>query len=98
MEKKEIITAEKKLETVSAKPNFIMEKIYKGPRQVVYSYLNVKDLIKVMSLSKNERETIPNSKIIKENRKNIGFCLKIRTDDFPKYSSQVSLKGLLLAI
>jgi hypothetical protein len=81
MENKEIITAEKQLETVSAKP--------KDFRQDVYSYLNVVDLIKVTSLSIKERETILNSKIIKENRNKDKFKLILKTSDFSKYSSQV---------
>ncbi len=84
--------------TVSAKPNCNKDKIYKGPRQVVYSYLNVLDLIKVMSLSKFERETVLNSKIIKENRIKSGFTARLRTGDFLKYSRQNWWKGLLVAI
>jgi hypothetical protein len=90
MENKEIITAEKQLETVSAKP--------KDFRQHVYSYLNVKDLIKVTSLSKKEQKTILNSKIIKENRKERGFSVNLRTNDFLKYSKRARCEGLLQAV
>ena len=36
---------------------------------MVYSYLDRYELLEVSSLSKRERETVLNSKIVKENRK-----------------------------
>ncbi len=98
MEKKENKLTDKILDIVLSIPDCILYKIYSGPRQVVYSYLNVVDLIKVFSLSRSERETILNSKIIKENRKKDKFKLELYTTDFSKYSSRVEFKGLLLAI
>ena len=46
----------------------VIAKVYQGPRQVIYSYLQYYEVIKVASLSKREREIVLNSKIIKENR------------------------------
>jgi hypothetical protein len=50
-------------------PKLSMPKMYENPRQVAYSYLISKELIKVASLSKRERQTVLNSKINRENRK-----------------------------
>ncbi len=73
-------------------------KIYGGPSQVVYSYLALKELIKVATLSKRERDTVLNSKIIKENRKYTYVKCKFDTSFLEIYSSDVAVKGLLIAI
>jgi hypothetical protein len=74
----------------------VMAKIFAGPRQVVYSYLKIKALLKVATLSKKERETVLNSKIVKESRW-LRYFLK--TNFFAhKNWSDVAVKGLLVAI
>ena len=45
-----------------------MVEVSRDPRQVVYSYLKIKELLKVATLSKKERETVLNSKIVKEKK------------------------------
>jgi hypothetical protein len=65
---------------------------------VVYSYLDVNEFIKVATLSKQERETVLSSKIIKKNRKyHYEYC-KLPCGFFEKFTSDVALKGLLIAI
>jgi hypothetical protein len=59
---------EVKKDIVITIPQGIIPILYENPRQVAYSYLNLKELLKVASLSKRERETVLNSKILKENR------------------------------
>jgi hypothetical protein len=70
--------------------------MYDNPRQVVY--FDMKELIKVASLSKRERETVLNSKIVKENRNEKGFKLTFGTYEFKKNTTDIALKGLLMAI
>jgi hypothetical protein len=65
---------EEKSDPVVAIPQVIMPKIYENTRQVIYSYLFPKELLKVASLSYRERQTVINSKIVKENRQD-GVCL-----------------------
>jgi hypothetical protein len=66
--------------------------MYESPRQVVYSYLPIDALIKVASLSKRERETVLNSKIVKENRKkNVNFWSHYDTVFFERYNSDVAV-------
>ena len=72
--------------------------MYESPRQVIYSYLEIKQLVKVASLSKRERETVLNSKIVKENRNEKGFNLTLGPNKFKKNTTDIAIKGLLMAI
>ncbi len=67
-----------------------MPKMYENPRQVAYSYLLLKELKKVASLSKRERQIVLNSKIIRENRKITDFSM-FDTGSIEIYSSDVAL-------
>ena len=66
-----------------------MPKMYENPRQVAYSYLLPKELIKVASLSKRERQTVLNSKIVRENRKT--DCKIFDPESIEAYSTDVAL-------
>ncbi len=50
------------------------------------------------SLSKRERKTVLNSKIVKENRKEHDFDCRFDTDSIKKYFNDVAVKGLLIKI
>jgi hypothetical protein len=63
---------------------------------VIYSYLEMHELIMVASLSKRERETVLNSKIVKQNRNEEGFRCKFDGYNFTK--TVISITGLLIAI
>ena len=69
----------------------------RGPREVAYSYLCIKEWIKVSSLSKRERETVLNSRIIKENHSQ-STCISVSFPKLSKYSIDAALKGLLFAV
>ncbi len=69
----------------------------RGPREVAYSYLCFKDRIKVSSLSKRERVTVLNSKIIKENTTSYPY-ITVEPAQLSVYSTDIALKGLLIAI
>jgi hypothetical protein len=68
-----------------------MPKIFKNPRQVVYSYLLPKELLKVVSLSKRERETVLTSRTVKENRNEDEFILFFNVYDFDNYSTDIAV-------
>ncbi len=80
----------KKSDAVVAKPQVIMPKVYENQRQVIYSYLLPKELIRVASLSKKERQTVLTSKMIRENRKKIR-CRHFNVIDLEKYGTDVAL-------
>ena len=44
-----------KSDAATAKPHGTIPIMYENPRQVIYSYLALKELLKVASLSKKER-------------------------------------------
>ncbi len=81
----------KKSDAVVAKPQVIKPKIYQNQRQVIYSYLPPKELLKVASLSYRERQTVINSKIVKENRKYKFFSYKFDSLFSERYSSDVAI-------
>jgi hypothetical protein len=66
-------------------------KIFENPRQVTYSYLFPKELIKVASLSKREREIVLTSRIVKENRKSIKFVFRLENYNFKEYSTDIAV-------
>ena len=74
-----------------------MPKMYESPRQVVYSYLRLEELIQVASLSKRERLIVLNSNIVKENRYG-GECTFNTLSINNKYSTDIAVKGLLIRI
>ena len=55
-------------------------------------------MIQVSSLCKKERETVLNSKIVKENRKEHDFDCRFDTDSIKFYFNVVAIKGLLIRI
>jgi hypothetical protein len=63
---------------------------------VVYSYLDRYELLEVSSLSKCERETVLNSKIVKENRKE--FKSKFWNKFSYLYPTNFEVQGVLIAI
>ncbi len=65
---------------------------------MVYSYLKLKELIKVASLSSVEREIVRSSKIAKENRKRGNFKCKFDSVFFKRYSTKDKVKCLKFAI
>ncbi len=69
----------------------VMAKVYQGPREKIYSYLNLKEMIKVATLSKRERQTVLNSRIIKENRNDFPLLCMFSTNFFSKYSSDMAV-------
>jgi hypothetical protein len=69
----------------------------RGPREVAYSYLCIKEWIKVSSLSKRERETVLNSRIIKDSHCE-SYYIGVTFPELSKYSTDAALKGLLIAV
>ncbi len=89
---------ENKSSAVYVLPQSTKPSMYDNPRQIVYSYFDKKELIKVASLSKRERETVLNSKIVRENRKESTNTYSFYTSKLEKYSTEVAVKGLLITI
>jgi hypothetical protein len=73
-------------------------KMFENTRKLTYSYLCIKELLKVASLTKRERETVLNSKIIKENRNECWFKCNFFTSKIDSYLTKNCQKGLLTAI